>query len=156
MQDSDLILYLYRYLDLPTAGVLTCCCRRLAQLGSGIYKARTRDRFRIDSQYHDIRLRHDGLESSWLDFYKRLDNAVCGWRGYALDPVTNQFQPYEMEFVIQESKLKRVRGILAEAICREASQIGNITDIRLQDLSGFCRWRGISDAITKVDGRFNA
>ena len=149
---DDLILYLFDFIPLPNLTRFICSCRRIFSVGSDILRRQTKERFRIDGPYHTIRLMHEPVENSWLTFYRRLDKGFAGWRGFAFDPLSNWFEPYPMELVFQEAKEKRVKGIVAEAIGREASNIGKLDDVSLVELEGFCRWRSLNDSLTKVDG----
>jgi hypothetical protein len=117
-----------------------------------IYRFFTKQRFRIDLGYHDTRIKHEPTESSWKAFYERLDRACCGWRGWAQDPATNDYEPYEMELVIQSSQIERITGLFAQAIAREGASVQNLRDIRNSEIHGICRWRFADDACTRVLG----
>jgi hypothetical protein len=149
---NDLIVHLFDLLDLISATRLSCCCKRLLQVGQSwnIYRQKTKSRFRIDVDYHDIRIQHEPFESNWKHFYTRLDNACCGWRGMALDPATNNFKPYPMEIVFQTARNSYITGFLAEAIGVECSNVKGLRSIRHTELTGFCRWRSTFDSLTLV------
>jgi hypothetical protein len=151
---KDICFYVFKSLDIISATRLACISKRWYRISTqfNIFKHFTRTRFRIDLEFHEIRIRHEPHEKSWKEFYARLDDGCCGWRGIAMDPVSNGFRPYEMELVFHSSSSTQVTGLLAEAIAEEGAYITGIDKLRESEVSGICRWRIFDDSVTRVTG----
>ncbi|KAJ3310430.1 hypothetical protein HDV04_005010 [Boothiomyces sp. JEL0838] len=146
-------IYLLKRLDIQTASRLSCTCKRLYLVSQQLhlYRHHARVRFGIDLPYHDIRMKHEAFET-WKTFYERLDQARTGWRGYCIDPLTNNFEPYPMELVLQSCQKIQLYGLMAEAVGLECTSVGNLGRLSVGEIKGFCRWKTLNDSLTLVLG----
>jgi hypothetical protein len=151
---KDICIQILTNLDVISASRLSCVSKRWLSIATewNVYRYFTKRRFRIDLGYHDARIQHEPLENTWKAFYERLDKVCCGWRGWAQDAATNDYEPYEMELVIQSTKSERITGLFAQAIAREGASAQNLRDLRNSEIHGICRWRFADDAYTRVLG----
>ncbi|KAJ3276351.1 hypothetical protein HDV01_004974 [Terramyces sp. JEL0728] len=146
-------IYLLKLLDIQSGSRLSCTCKRMYLISQqlSLYRHHARVRFGVDLPYHDIRLKHETFET-WKTLYQRLDEARTGWRGYCLDPMTNNFDPYPMELVLQSCQKVQLYGLMAEAVGLECTSVGNLGRLTVGDIKGFCRWKTLNDSLTSVVG----
>lgn len=140
---SDLILQIFDYLDGKSMATLSCTCKKFAALGMNV-REQTTSRFRVDEAFHQQRLDlGEFYESSWQQLYQRLDAGVTGFKGFALD--FSKADMYDIEMVLTASKIKEIRGIVANAIAEEGCDMRNLNRVYLQELEGFIRWRSADE-----------
>ncbi|KAJ3322917.1 hypothetical protein HDV06_002576 [Boothiomyces sp. JEL0866] len=96
-------------------------------------------------------MKHETFET-WKTFYERLDQARTGWRGYCIDPLTNNFEPYPMEMVLQSCQTNQLYGLMAEVVGLECTSVGNLGRLSVGEIKGFCRWKTLDDSLTSVVG----
>ncbi|KAI8920514.1 hypothetical protein BC831DRAFT_479361 [Entophlyctis helioformis] len=187
----DVCVALLLHQSPPTIAALAATCRFWhATIGTSaplLMRHHLVARFRIplaDMPLHQRRLGHDPFESSWTDFYRRLDLGVACWHGLALDPSTNAFQPYLIDVIVRDHrdapcvsrspeslgspgrhgagqderhlhgnavKTSVVSGIVASAVGAEAAGVTTLRRVRLTEMEGFCRFRSLNDALTRIE-----
>jgi hypothetical protein len=83
----------------------------------------------------------------------RLDAGLTTWFGLALDPITNNAQPYDMELIIKSVKTKLRYGLLPTTKRSGLSSAElDRSFFQISDFQGHCRWHDLDDALTLVQG----
>lgn len=144
---TELCLQILSKLDINTLLKMARVSKHWNRLANQdiIFQKATASRFKVHaSRFPYLCLDPCETKHKWRDIYKEMDSGVSTWTGFAMDYVTNQGNPYEMELIVKSAHTKLVRG-------PAHSNISNFF-FRLSQFQGCCRWKTLADSLTYTTG----
>ena len=152
LEITYLILY---HLDVPSLSRVSQSSRFLNKLcqNDSLYKRLSFSKFNIHSSRCSLLSSPSQDTQLWKSCYMRLDSGLTTWSGLALDPITNNAQPYDMELIIKSMKHKLRYGLLPTTKRSGLSSAElDRSFFQISEFKGHCRWRDLEDALTLVEG----